>query len=428
VDRASSSDLSGLSLLTATLSGAFSEVANAIGDEVLAQEADAATASRIGTLLDEALKPLGDIELPAGVVIEQLKAQLSSELLDVGPLGPLLAEDAVSEISIGRFDRIMAVRDGQASLVVPAFSCERAFGLAIDRLCTRAGIPLEDGEEFVERRLKDGTRLSAVLGPVALGGTLCVLRKSHSSALTVEDLVRRGTVSRGMATFLQHALAARANILLVGSRDAGLEVTVNALSTACDDSTLLAMEDLDELVRDSPRTRRLDVSGLGEEIGQLLRLALRVGDSRLVVDLATGERAAAVLEAIIDGADGVLGSLRAPSLPSALTRLASSVASCRPGMNSDAAREWLASSFDLVLEVRRLRDGRYRVLRLCELVTPEQGLSTQDIFTFVVERTAAGGAIEGTFTASGVVPRFVEQLNARGYSVDTSVFTRPPSR
>jgi pilus assembly protein CpaF len=280
----------------------------------------------------------------------------------------------------------------------------------------------------VERRLKDGTRLSAVLGPVAPGGALCVLRKSHPSAITVEDLVRRGTVSRAMATFLQHALAGRANILLVGSRDAALEVALNALSTACDDSTLLAVEDMDELIASSPRTRRLSVSGLGDEISQLLRLALRIGDSRLLVDLGTGESMAAVLEAITDGADGVFGTLRAPSLPSALTRLSSAVASCRPGMNMDAAREWLSSCFDVVLEVRRLRDGRYRVLRLCELGTAEQGFSRQDIFSFVVERTAAGGAIEGTFSASGIIPRFVEQLNARGYSVDTSLFTRPPSR
>jgi pilus assembly protein CpaF len=405
----------------------FERVAAALAIDKQHCEIDLNELQRVNEQLEEALGKADELELPTGVSTDQVKALLRAELSAFGPIGALLDDPEVSEISIGRFDRIVVKRDGKSMLAPLGFSCERALELTLARLCRRCGFPLASGERILERRLPDGTRLSAVLGSAAPEGAFAVLSKNRPPITTLDDLVRRGTLSRIMATFLQQAVMGRANLLLVGARDAGISALVNALSAACDDPTLLAVEDAEELLASSPRTRRLRM-GDSDRAFETLRVALRASDARPVVELARGEVIAATLEAVGAGAEGMVGTLRAPALPAAMMRLAAAVAAARPGIDLRAAREWLCGSFDLAVEVRALADGRHRILRIAELSPGDQGIALQDVFTFVVERTAAGGAIEGSFNASGVVPRLVEQLIARGHAIETSLFTRPPSR
>jgi pilus assembly protein CpaF len=149
-----------------------------------------------------------------------------------------------------------------------------------------------------------------------------------------------------------------------------------------------------------------------------------VRPDRLVVGAFAGATAAERVDAMGDGIDGVLAAARAPTLRQAVLRLTADLAATRPGLSPEVAREWLASVFDLTIEIARLRDGRHRVLRVAELGVEGNRVAIRDIFTFTVERTAAGGAIEGTFSPTGVVPGILEDLAARGVPVDPSIFRR----
>ncbi len=155
-----------------------------------------------------------------------------------------------------------------------------------------------------------------------------------------------------------------------------------------------------------------------------MQAAARVRPDRLVVGAFAGAAAAELVDAMGNGIDGVLAGARAPTLRQAVLRLTADIAGTRPGISPDVAREWLASVFDLAIEVARLRDGRHRVLRVAELGVEGNKVALRDVFTFTVERTAAGGAIEGTFTPTGVIPRILEDLAARGVAVDPTIFRR----
>ena len=148
--------------------------------------------------------------------------------------------------------------------------------------------------------------------------------------------------------------------------------------------------------------------------------------SRLVVDLAQTDVAVAVLDAVAEGADGLIATTRAPNLRSAWSKLTADILTVRPQLPLAAAREWLASCFDLMLEVGQLRDGRVRVVRICE--PGADGSDVAEIFGFVAQRTAAGGLVEGTFTWSGHTPRAAQEMTARGFTLDSSVFARPATR
>jgi len=294
-------------------------------------------------------------------------------------------------------------------------------------LCRLAGAGINAQERVVERRLPNGARLSAVLAPIGQVGTLIVVRKPRRSATSLDELVRRGTISRAIATFLGHLVAARANVLVVGPRGSGVPNLVSALAAAAANARLIAVQDLDELVSAETAARLVPTDPA--EAARLVQVAARTPDARLVVDLVSPEVASATIEAIGEGADGVIAALRAPSLRRGLSRLTGEVATMRPGTTPVLAREWIAGAFDVALEVSRLRDGRYRALRVAELsAAGTDELQAQDVFTFMIERTAAGGAVEGTFIPSGIVPRIVEELSARGIAVESSLFTRPPSR
>jgi len=390
---------------------------------------DDALTARVERAIPEQLAALDkEGEIPRDAARESLAPDARLELLGLGPLGPLLDDAGVSVINVARYDRIAVVRNGRSAKVHPTFSTEASLCRTVARLCQRAGEPLAAGERVVERRLPNGAKASAVIGPAAASGTVLLVQKPRRVALSIDDLVRSGTISRAMATFLSHCVAARSNILVVGPRDAGTSSVLSALSAA-GEGPIVSVQDLDDVVAHDPAATRFSLGESGAESRNLVQIAARMPDSRLVIELRDSDVTGAVVEAIGEGADGVVAALRAPSLRRASARLPGDLAVSRQGMSIAAAREWIASSFDIAIEVSRLRDGRHRVLRVAELqgVAGDE-IKLQDIFTFVVERTAAGGAVEGTFSPSGVVPRIVEELNARGVPLETSLFTRPPSR
>jgi pilus assembly protein CpaF len=246
---------------------------------------------------------------------------------------------------------------------------------------------------------------------------------------TLDDLVRAGTVSRAVATFLRHCVAVRANFLVVGPREARPAVVAGALASASPDGHVVAIQDGDVIVSSSVSVSHIDVAGAPPEMRNLIEFAGRLPDARLLADNFGGAVAAAVLDATSGGADGVIAVTTAATLRRALSRLPAELVAQRPMLSAVAAREWVAGTFDILIEVARLRDGRQRVIRVSEPVSTDSGeIAVRDVFAFVVERMVTGGAVEGTFQATGVAPRVVGDMTARGIHIDSGVFSRPPSR
>ncbi|MEJ7728176.1 MAG: ATPase, T2SS/T4P/T4SS family [Polyangiaceae bacterium] len=386
--------------------------------------ADEGLVGRLERALAEASTTLkADGELPTDIDADALVVEGRRELLELGPIGPMLADEDVSEVQIFRHDFVVAMH-GRRKPTEVAFSSEAALMRALRRLCLAGGKPLAADETHVERRL-EGARLFAVLPPAAAQGHMVLLRKPQRADMTLDDLVRSGTISRAMVGLLSQCVAARANILVTGALGAGTTSLLGALAAAgsIDDRVVVLQED-DELVFNQPHTISILLGETVPERARAVREATRVHPDRLVVGSFAGEVAAEVVDAIGDGVDGVLAAARAPTLRQAAARVTADLAASRPGLTPETAREWLASSFDLCIEIARLRDGRHRVLRVAELGVDGNAVVIRDIFSFSVERTAAGGAVEGSFSASGVTPRIVEDLLARGVNVDTSIFKR----
>jgi pilus assembly protein CpaF len=367
-------------------------------------------------------------ELSEGVTAEATAEAATAELLELGPLGALLTDSTVTHIAIPRYDQLTVTRAGRLLPLFPTFSCGWSLNAALRRLAARANSELPESYSLIDFSLADGTKVSAARGDVAPTGTLLLIRKPRRVNSTLEKLVRRGAISRAMATFLGQCVAARLNLLIVGPREEGALTVLSALASACGSEHLVALSGIDDVVAHSEAATRLNITDAGVDATHLLKVAARIPEARLVVTLTDGRVAAAAIETIGDGVDGVLASFRAPDLRRAMSRLPADISLVRPGLNLEGAREWLRSSFDIVLEVARLRDGRLRVLRIAEFgdIGP-QGIELLDIFHFVVERVATGGAIEGSFVA-GDRPKVVDQMAAVGIETDASLFARSQSQ
>jgi pilus assembly protein CpaF len=405
--------------------------------ELVGKVAERFTSGELDRIVDSALRQRVDqlihevwaaLERDAGSLdAERVFNAARAELLDFGPLGEFLKDSAVAEVGVQRFDRVTVVRSGRAAIVEPGFSSDAALKWTLYRLCEQSGTPFRADEPIVERKLPDGLSLRAVLGSAAPSGALLSLRRARRATLTLEELVRRGTVSRGMATLLQHAIAARINVLVVGPRDGGTQVLLGALALA-------AVEGAPVWISDSgtppfSAMASLDPGQPLERLRKAVDVASRLPGARLVADLSTPALASAVVDCIAEGADGIVASRAAPTLERGLLRLAAELVVVSPLLTGLATRDLVASAFELVVEVVQLRDGRYRVLRIAEIIgVSGDTIQTSDIFNFLVDRTVAGGAIEGTFTPSGTVPRIAETLKARGTPLEAALFTRPPSR
>jgi pilus assembly protein CpaF len=401
------------------------KVAERLSRQELERVADAALRQRVEQLMHEVWAGL---EREAGSLdAERILSAARAELVDFGPLGEFLKDTAVAEVGVQRHDRVTVVRSGRSAVVEPGFSSEAALLWTLHRLCEQSGTPFRAEETLLERRLPDGMSLYAVVGSAAPGGTLLVLRRARRATLTLEELVRRGTVSRAMATLLQHAIAARMNVLVVGPRDGGTQTLLGALALAAVEGAPIWISDSGTPPFSAMAT--LDPGQPLERLRKAVAVASRLPGARLIADLSTAALAAAVLDTIAEGVDGVVASRTAPTLERGLARLAAEIVVVSPSLTGLATRDLVASSFDLAVEIVQLRDGRYRVLRIAEVVgVSGDGIQTSDIFSFVVDKTVAGGAIEGSFMPSGTAPRLAETLKARGTPLEAALFVRAPSR
>ncbi|MCA9626372.1 MAG: Flp pilus assembly complex ATPase component TadA, partial [Myxococcales bacterium] len=389
----------------------------------LAQPVDESARQRVERAVVEQLAALrGEGAISSDAEDERVLSDARAELCALGPLGPLLNDDDITELSVTGFGHVTAESAAGWRVVEPPFSSEESLERVVTRLCRLAGREPAPEEAVVERVLPGSVRMSAVRGSVAGGRSLLSLRKAQRVTSVVDDLVRRGTLSRGMATFMRHAMSGGANVLVVGTREARAADLLNALANLCDSYWLCVAET--ELLAGDARVTRLTLDPTNAAAPRLLGAAANLGNARLLVENALGHVAAGVVEAITAGTRGALISTQAGNLEQALERL--TTACMRSGsVAREAARHQVEGAFDLLLEVAQLRDQRYRVLRIAEPNgLSADGFEVEDIFAFSFQRTAAGGAVEGTFASTGNVPRLAEDLGARGITMEPSLFTR----
>jgi len=367
-------------------------------------------------------------EGPGALELDQALADARREVCELGPISAWLEDEDVSEIQIVRHDHVVAVTAKKTIVADLAFASPTSLDRVLRRLCVRAGKPLGDGEIFVDRRLQRGARLFAVLAQAEGAGTMITIRKPQRADQTLDDLVRAGAISRVVASFLAQAVGARANILVTGAFGSGAKTLLGALAAAgsLEDRFVVLQED-DELIFNQPHTVSVLLGDTAEEGARAVRAALRAHPDRLVIGSFAGHVVTEVVDAVGDGIEGVMAAARAPTLRHLAARLPADIAATRVGISLEVAREWLASAFDLVIEVAKLRDGRMRIMRVGELAVDGGQLVIRDIFAFVVERVATGGAVEGSFVSTGHVPSFAEDLSQRGAPFDPGLF-KPTSK
>ena len=368
-----------------------------------------------------------DGHVPVGTSADAIGDQAISELLHLGPLTEILEDDQVSMISAARFDELVVTRDGRQQTVPPGFSCAASLDLALRRLCAKNGRDIQDQEQ-VELHLPRGEHLALLRGAVAPTGPLFTLQKPRRINSSLDDLVRRGAISRSMATFLGHCVTARLNILVVGPRGGGAHTVLSALCDVAGRERVVIASDFDDIAADREGAVRVDLSAPQADVRRIVDIASGLSQARLAMTLSTPRLAAAALESMGAGTSGVMASIRASTLARGLMRLPADIASMRPDVGVEAAAGWVLSGFDLGIEVARLRDGRIRVLRVGELAAGVGGsLECHDIFRFTVSRVSTGGSVEGNFSPTGHQPRVAAQLLAAGIRMEGTLFSRPPT-
>jgi pilus assembly protein CpaF len=377
--------------------------------EQLAQQIDRAAREQADAMRDEG-------EAPQDVDLEVVVRDAHRELLGLGAFGPLLEDEEVTEIHCLRFDQVFAVR-GQTAQLEGAFSHEEALARIIARLCAQSGEPWRAGEAVIERRLMRATFVA--IAPPAAASHVVSIRKRRRVESSLEELARQGALTRPMAQFLEACVAARANVLVTGGAPMAMLAALAASGTGAE--RICLVQDVEDVVTPHAHAVTLTIPDTRKGGEDCVRAASKLHPDRLVVTLLAGGVAAATVDAMTEGTDGVVGALSAPTLRHALSRLVAQLALHRPGTSLEGMRDVVGETFDVAVEVAPLPDGRVRVMRIAELGGSDaKGIVARDVFVWSAD--PQGG--EGAHGATGVVPRIANDLASKGAKLDASIFKR----
>ena len=388
------------------------------------------TTARAVQFLDETLHEL-EYMIPEGVETAAVRQQLVDDLIGFGPISPLIRDHRISEIMINGPENVFVEHKGKLKRTPIRFADEEHLQLIIQRIVEPLGRHVDTASPMVDARLPDGSRVNAVIPPLALDGSLVTIRKFSDKKLTDDDLVKFGSLTRPMALFLREAVRARQNIIVSGGTGSGKTTLLNILSQFIPaDERVVTVEDSAELKLDHENLCRLEsrpanVEGTGRiTIRDLVINTLRMRPDRIVVGECRGAEALDMLQAMNTGHDGSLTTLHANSPRDALGRLENMVMMAGFDLPSSAIREQVASAVDLIVQQTRLPDGSRKIVRISE-ITGREGdvIQMQDIFTFEQEGFDEHFHVIGHHTATGNIPLFIENLRQAGdLQLDMSVF------
>jgi len=396
---------------------------------------DASLSGRLtGVLQELATQVKASGQVADSVTVDQLVADAKREALELaplGPLGPLLVDDDVTEIHIESAERVLAFRKSRRTpTIILRVVNEKSIARALERLSKDTdNDPLVFANSMYDRRTSQGLHILASSPLRRARGSVIVLRKpQRTDNALLEDLVRHGMVSQAMATFLSYLVAVRANVLIVGSAGPTYGALLSALvNIAPADERIVVLQDDEPITVQHPNALSLPSPTDGADADIKAQTVASIGADRVVCG-GLGAAAVALANSQAEAGGCLIATTRALTLRDALNRLPADLARKQAGMSIETAREALASSFHIVIEVARLADGRTRVLRMAELRMDGRQLVSRDIFVFNVDRSHASGPVEGQHHPTGTVPTLVEDLTARGIVLDTQLFRRNPGK
>ena len=373
----------------------------------------------IGRMLADADKPLNTKEREA--IIDELV----DELMGYGPLEPLLADDTISDILVNTPHRVYVERRGMLEETNVRFKDDAHLLRIIDRIVVRVGRRVDEGTPLVDARLPDGSRVNAVISPIALDGPLLSIRKFARIPFDLDRLVEVGAMTPACADVLRGVVKCRLNLLISGGTGTGKTTMLNAVSRYIGErERIVTIEDAAELQLQQRHvcrmeTRPANIEGRGEITQrELVKNALRMRPDRIIVGEVRGGEAFDMMQAMNTGHDGSITTVHANAPRDALSRLEQMISMANLDLPAKAIRAQIASALDVVVQIKRFADGKRRIVSVQEITGMEGDVVTmQEIFRFRQERIDNDGAVVGHFEATGVRPHFYETFAANGVPV-----------
>jgi pilus assembly protein CpaF len=361
---------------------------------------------------------------------QRIALDIADDILGHGPLEKLLADDSVTEIMVNGPHEIWIERQGRLYETSVQFNDESHLRRIVNKMVAQVGRRIDEGSPMVDARLPDGSRVNAIIPPLSLSGPLVTIRKFGKKRLTLDDMIKIGTLSQETVEFLQRCIRAELNMLISGGTGSGKTTLLNALSAAIPDTErIVTIEDAAELLLNQRHVLRLesrpkDLAGENEvAIRELVRNSLRMRPDRIIVGEVRAAEALDMLQAMNTGHDGSLSTVHANSPRDALARVETMVLMGGVDLPVRAIREQVSSALDAIVHLERLEDGSRRVTSISEVQRMEAEVVTmQELFKFQVDEVTTDGVIVGALRPTGLRPTFVSKFEKRGIPLPLSLF------
>ncbi len=368
--------------------------------------------------------PLNSAELAAFV------GEIIDEMTGLGPLEPLLKDDTIADILINGPDVVYVERRGKMERTNTRFKDDAHLMRIVNKIVSAVGRRVDESQPLCDARLLDGSRVNVAVKPIAVDGALVSIRKFTKSKLSLHKLVEVGAMRQQMYELLSNAARCKTTIIISGGTGSGKTTMLNALSAFIpEDERLITIEDAAELQLQQPHVARMEtrppnLEGKGEiRQRDLIKNALRMRPDRVILGECRGEEAFDMLQAMNTGHEGSMATIHANNPREAVSRLEQMIGMAGLPMSQTSIRSQIAAAVRLIVQLQRMSDGKRRVTSIAEITGMEGDiLQMQEIFKFVRVKTDADGAIHGHFEATGVRPRFLTDLQAKGVNLPGSYF------
>lgn len=416
-----------------TTSDPYWELKNNIHKEVIEElDNELPTGGELEKKIEEMVNEL--IDRDAANLPRAEKQKITMEIMDEvvghGPIEPLLKDEEISEIMVNGPGQIFIERKGKLEIANVRFRDDEHVLHIIDKIVSPIGRRIDESMPMVDARLPDGSRVNAIIAPVSLIGPVITIRKFSKDPLTIQDLIRFGTLTPKMAKFIEACVKARLNIIISGGTGSGKTSSLNVLSSFIpENERIVTVEDAAELQLRQEHVITLEsrppnIEGKGAvTIRDLVRNALRMRPERIIVGEVRSGEALDMLQAMNTGHDGSMTTGHANSPRDMIARLETMVLMAGMDLPVRAIREQIASAFDLIVQQARLRDGSRKMTHLTEVIGMEGDVITlQDIYRYESEGVDNKNKLKGRFTTTGVRPKFLEKLAAAGISIPDDIF------
>jgi pilus assembly protein CpaF len=361
---------------------------------------------------------------------ERLISEILDETLGLGPIEQYMHDPEVSDVLVNGYSQVYVERSGRLELTDTKFKDDNHVLLIIDRILSAVGRRIDESSPMVDARLADGSRVNAIISPLALDGPILSIRKFRKDVLSMDELLKLGSVSFPMVQFLQGCVRARLNVLISGGTGAGKTTLLNIMSGYVPDGErVVTIEDSAELRLQQPHVVRLEtrppnVEGRGQVTQRdLVRNALRMRPNRIIIGEVRGAEIYDMLQAMNTGHDGSLTTIHANGPRDVLLRLETLMLLTGIDIPEKAIRELISSAINIIVQIARLSDGTRKISSISEIVGMEQGtISTQDIFSYERQGVDESGKVIGQFRPTGIRPMFLTQMMTSGVKLPTDLF------